>query len=178
MDILLSDVATAVPPTVYSTMMPQGATEDNRRERVPRNTSTRPTSLLNAGGFSIEALTGIIEANFERARPQRELMEDYMRSSMDLNVRSISIMESFVSTRERMLQNSEHQYASFERVSASLGDRMNTLIEMLGNRREPPAPHSPPTNPSPPINPSPPYPSFHSSLYSLRRKFKWKWRVF
>jgi hypothetical protein len=146
MDSLVSDIPTAVPPTVYSSMMPQGETEDNRRERVPRNTSARSTRLQTSNDFSIEALLEgqkeLMDGYFERTRPQRELVDRFLEDTMRSNAQYFDYMESLTSSRNVMLEimqgqreDSRQQMDHFDRVSASLRGEMRTLLEKNNNRQ-------------------------------------------
>lgn len=132
-----------------------GATEDNRRERVSRNTSSRPRTQATSG-FSIESLVEayrtIENENFERSRPQRTLMENFLRSSIDLNTRSLQLMEAFTSGRTAMLNDMQERRENLQRVTSSLEDRINSIAERLSNNNQatlPPPANNIPTNTSP-----------------------------
>lgn len=157
MELLTSEVATVVPPTVFSSFMENGETEDNRPERPARRTRIGQ----GAGSFSIEDVYGVMnahyermDAHYERTRPERELIQRYLSASMNF-------MESLTSTREQMLENMIQSRETFERVSTALENRINNI-------RQRPTP-SPPSHPSPPFRPSNP-PQNEPSRANKRRR--------
>jgi hypothetical protein len=145
---MASQIATVVPPTVFSSFMSNGGTEDNRPQRVSRNNASGPRN-----GFSIESIieaqNQVNDINFERSRPHRELMERFMTSSMEANTQSIRHMELQASSMERFIQTIERRTESLERISASLSPATSS---------SPPLPTQTTTSTSPPL-PTQPTPS-------------------
>lgn len=118
---LTAGIATIVPPNVCSTFMTHGETEDNRPDRVPRNTSMISIEAL------IEARHRHVNTNFEHNRPQRELAERYRLSAIEAREQSRRFMDSFLVMQERMLQNMERRREIPKRTSVSFEERLAAI---------------------------------------------------